>query len=157
MNGSAWDMTVNGSATPQTFTVSASSTTTTIASVNLIMLTTARAPVFNGASFGGQFLGGLLNLTVLTPAALANGLLFSCTAAGITTNFANFTVNEDFFTGNINGQFGPTGGPYLLRAKWDINQVLTGGSSDRLTFTVQDDMTTRGIAEIRGVAVSVVS
>lgn len=155
MNGTNWDMTVDGSSTSQTFSVSATSTTRLIVGVGLLILTTSRPPIFNGASFGGQFLGGLLGQTLITPAALANGLLFSCSAAGVTTNFANLRVNEDFYTGNQNAQFGSTGGPYLMRAKWDINQLLTGGSSDKLSFTVRDDLTARGIAEVRAMAMSV--
>lgn len=155
MNGSNWDLTVNGSNNAQTFSVTPGSNSICIVGIGLLIVTTNRPPVFNGNSFGGQYLGGLLGQTLITPSALNNGLLVGCNAGGVGMNFANLQVNEDFFIGNQNAQFGSTGGPYLMRAKWDVNQTLTGGSSDALTVTVRDDMTNRGIAEIRAVAVAV--
>ncbi len=150
MNSSNWDL---STATGNTaFSLAVTGTQFLVYGVILEMVT-SKNPVLNGSSFGGQYLGGLLGLVTLTPGPLANGLALRITSGGVTTQLALLTVNEDFGLGSYPVAGGSlTGGIYTFRARYEVRQPLLAGTSDAIVWQVQDNMTGRGISELRAIA-----
>lgn len=153
LNGSASDLTVNGSGTPQVYSVTPSSQSVTISGVGLEMVTSNNI-VFNGSAFGGQYYVGLLFPTLTNPGALAKGLLLQVTSAGVTTALTNLTVNEDFIASQVPLSGGSlTGTTDIIRCRYEMRQPLVLGTSDALTWTVRDNLASnQGIVEIRSYA-----
>ncbi len=150
MSSGNWDLSQATGATA--FSIAITGTQFLVYGIMLEMVT-SRPAVFNGGSFGGQYLGGLLNLTTLTPGALNNGLQLRITSGGVTTQLAQLNVNEDFGLGEYPIAGGSlTGGVYTLRARYEVRQPLLANTSDALVWQVQDNMTGRGISELRAIA-----
>lgn len=150
MNGSNWDLSTATSST--TFSISLPTTQFLVYGVMIEMVTPKNA-VMNGASFGGQYMGGLLGTQTLTPGSLSNGLVLRITSGGVTTQLAQLNVNEDFGLGQYPIAGGSlTGGVFTLRARYEVRQPLFSGTSDALVWQVQDSMTGRGISELRAIA-----
>lgn len=149
-NGNNWDL--SQSTTTTTYTFSVPSGTFVVFGVMLEMIT-SKSAVLNGNSFGGQFLGGLLGNTLSTPGPLTNGLVLKVTSAGTTITIYTLFTNEDFGLGQYPIAGGSlTGGVYTFRARYEMRQPLVSGTSDAMTWTVQDNMMGRGISELRTLA-----
>lgn len=150
MNGNNWDL---SQATGNTAFSTAITGTQFLVYGIMLEMVTPRTAVLNGNSFGGQYLGGLLGTTIITPGALSNGLVLKVTSGGVTTQLAQLNVNEDFGLGEYPIAGGSlTGGVYTFRARYEVRQPLLAGTSDALVWQVQDNMSNRGISELRAIA-----
>ena len=156
-NGSAIDMTVDGSSTAQVFSIKPTANSLSISGVGLEMITSNNI-VFNGTAFGGRYytagILGVIAAGYYAPAGLTKGLQLQLTSAGVTTQLANFMANEDFVASQIGASGGSlTGTTDTLRCRFEMRQPLVMGTSDQLFWTVRDNMTNnQGIVELRSYA-----
>jgi hypothetical protein len=119
---------VNGSVTPQVFTVSADATKTlTVTEVTLV----ASAACI--AMSGNKFLS--------MGAALTNGLLVELVSGGVTTPLANFKVSEDIILGfNGPNHLVCFSGQASLRVSHYCLNPLASNSADMVRVTVRDNL-----------------
>jgi len=142
-SGGSPSLLVDGDTTPVVFTYDAHPTQdVSLQEVKFVMAS-------NSITFGTDYFGA-------TSGPLANGLLVEVTAGGVTGTVALLKQNEDFVNFASPGGFEwVVSSKDLLASTWLVGGglKLEGGSADKVSITVQDDIDSAGVyfrAFVRG-------
>ena len=138
-NTGSTDMIVDGSSVPVIFVFNAQ-TGSDIELTELRMLYVVDEILTDGQSFGDG------------DPELTNGVKIELTSQGNIVELANLTLNEDFLIFPTRGGtvFERTGAKDIIASSYILNNItLASGSSDNVSVTVRDNLTSRNIKHFR--------